>query len=369
MVNTKNASPMTLYEYKTSVVSFKRHTKIKRRLFCFSKSYLLILFLLTEVLTISIWQPLKASSIQQDEISSPRRRPTRTQCTGQYYYERGEDFNANDVKEIITLLANNKQYDDAAFNDLGNEDLYRIRAYFRNTNHCVPIKEFSENDFEVSSTEKIFVGLGQIQFTIKFKINGEPIRKIYTLMLLIDDKQNLPESRISFSRKEKEEGIPASPTPAKIKKGRSFSLSRFKEDCLVKAFSPHTSKRGTGKEGDTLNLHQQTEVPPSLEASRAESPLLSKSPKTQKPSSPKKERMKDIGKSLSSHFNRNKQKISHSPLPEERDNTPNFLRRSRSFPDLKAQTSFWKKSKVKSLKQRPVKELVKVFEPPPVNGS
>jgi hypothetical protein len=358
------------------LITLKRYPKINQRLSCFFKKYFSILLLFVEVFMVADGHFVQASSKQQDELSPPCRRPTRNKCTGQYYYEREEDFEAKDVKEIITLLANKEQFNSEVFNDLENEDLYRVRAYFRNADLCVRIKEFSENAFEVNSTKKSLLGLGQIEFTIKFKVQGQS--NPYTLLLLIDDKRALPvyfdtDGKIISTGVEKEnkeeQEVSVSPFPVRVKK-RSFSLSRFREDRLIKASSPNILKKKREKEEGPLNL-QSTEPLSSPNRSRAETSFLSKSQKEQQTSSPspQRKRMKDIGKSVSSHLNRTKQKVYKSPLPVRRANTPNIIRRSRSFPDLKAQQSFWKRSKVNSLKRRPVKELVEVFESYSGNGS
>lgn len=308
----------------------------------FSKKHLfLVLVLLAEAFMVSNWHVLQASS---EEEKGGRRRLARNKCTGQYYYEKEKDFDANDVKEIITLLANNEQFNNDTFNDLENEDLYRVRAYFRNTDFCVGMKDFSKNDFEVSSTEKSLLGLGQIQFTIKFKVHGEPIHKPYTLMLLIDDKQELPSF---FDIEDKSDAPHAFAPPAERK--RAFSFGNIVSQ-LTKSPSPRTPrKKAKEKEIETGRSRAAISPPRQYEKTPSTQEMVSTSPKG------KRER------SLSSRFKKRKQTIDHSPSIGRnqgcRVDQPEKFRRSKSIPNLRS-----KRIEPTPISERKVPDLIEEFE-------
>lgn len=342
----------------------------------FSQKYLFLISYLAAVIFIFLnGGSLKATELQEEELLTPQqyhRRATspkqdRSQAV-RYYYHR-DDLELSDLKSILTLLADNPKSKSEPLTEIVKDDFGSLKVHFQYN-----ARNFLEKDLRILTCKKNLIAQGHVCFITTFADDQGTMGRTNTLTLNVHmQSQSVSQpqnsnvkftdcSRFKEKNYEAEEYSSFVSNPEKKKK-RSFSFGNSKHNFLDRPFSPKSPKKITLEINKINSQQSDSSFSPPMERPRAKTDIT-----VQSPASPTKERMKKFAQSVSSRFNKSgKEKIISPSTPETNPvRKRQELRKSKSFPILRARQPLAENAQAPSLQSKSAVKPIKKITVKPI---
>jgi hypothetical protein len=159
---------------------------------CFFNKHLSLAFLLlTAVLTISIGQATKASFEEAEQTTNRHR----SYHDPKYYFDKEGNYDAEDIKAILTLLSNNPQFKYDVYTEIMKSDFYVVKAYF---NHNP--KDFLEKEIEFIKSKKDVLNQTQTCSSILFEVTEGIQQTQYNLILAVENNSQNNETNYHIAK-------------------------------------------------------------------------------------------------------------------------------------------------------------------------